>query len=70
MKDANLVPPFVHANGRWYLVLDWEPGRRHGPLSIRPLTPLELELLNRYIDDSMTEAWALITAARFGREGL
>ena len=69
MKDAKLVPPFVHANGRWYLVLEWEPGREHGPLSIRPLTPLELELLNRYIDDSMTEAWALITAAGFGRQG-
>ena len=64
MKGATLMPPFVHANGIWYVVLDWEPGREHRPVSIRPLTPPELALLNRYIDDSLTEAWALITAAR------
>ena len=62
MKAPHLIPPFVNAGGRWYLVIDWEPGREHGPASIRLLTPTELSILDRYIDDSLTEAWALITA--------
>ena len=44
------------------MVEDSEPGREHGPVSIRPLQPDELELLQRYLDDLMTEAWALLTA--------
>ena len=62
MKAPHLIPPFVNAGGRWYLVLGWEPDREHGPASIWPLSSSELTILNRYIDDSLTEAWALITA--------
>ena len=64
MKDPQLMPSFVFGANFWYLVFEWEPGRAHGPASIRPLTPTESAVLTRSLDDSLTEAWALITAPR------
>ena len=61
MKDPHLIPPVVWA-GRWYLVEGWEPGLEHQPVQIRPLTSAETHLLLTYLDDLLTEAWALITA--------
>ena len=59
MREPHLIPPFVYA-GRWYLVENWEPGREHGPATIRPLDPRETQLLLRYLSDVLTEAWAVI----------
>ena len=61
MKEPHLIPPFVWA-GRWYLVEGGEPDLEHQPVQIRPLTSAETRLLLTYLDNLLTEAWALITA--------
>lgn len=56
-KAPSCCRPSSMPNRRWYLVLDWEPGREHGSTTIRPVTDAELDLLNRYIGNLLTEAW-------------
>ena len=53
MKEPHLLPPFVLADGRLYLILDWEPDRDHRPATIRPLTDVEADLVRAHRDDSM-----------------
>ena len=54
-----LVLPFVQISGRWYVVVNWEPGMEPGQnLELRPLTERESAWLEPNLEDAIMEVWA------------
>ena len=53
--------PFIHHEGRWYIVIGWEKGIGPGnELHLRPLTDEETRLIESYRENFDAEAWAII----------
>ncbi len=56
-----ILSPFIHHEGRWYIILGWERGMTAGKeLLLRMLTDEEARLLESYRENFDAEAWALI----------